>query len=290
MSGDRTDKLDKIINAYADGALRPDQLRELKLAAAKNARLRAALKKHAEIDASLKRSFEPPPVETVLNRALGQSTPGEEGPSESRKRGRRWSSLTKWTAIAASLAVILTGSGWGVYYLYFSEPPVKKFAPAPIPPYRPLQVVFADTVAEGFKPEWVCKDECQFVMTTYRRFGTGLALAQLPANTEALGWSYSNSISPKTAQLLGRSGDARIMVFVDKAADDKGVELPEDSQLHLFRRVTGDLVLYELSESEKPALLDALQIMAVIPDECRGRSIYDNKNQGSSASPNASTS
>lgn len=176
---------------------------------------------------------------------------------------------------AASLAIVLVGGGLGAYYLYFSEPPPRRFPPSPELPYRPVQDVFADSVAQGFKPAWVCEDDCQFVLTTYRRFGTGLALAQLPTGVEALGWSYSNSVSPKTAQLLGRSGSARTMVFVDKAADDQGIELPKDSELHLFRRTAGDLVLYELSESREPALLNVLTVMADIPADCRGRPMYD---------------
>lgn len=274
MTSDGRKRIDGWINAHHDGLLKPDQQAKFDRAAQSDAELRAELDLQKRIDASLKRQFAPPPADAMLARALAAQTdsPTDAGPAQ-----KGWSNLLVATAVAAGLLIAAT---LGVVYWLGSQvqsgaPIAREDAP---PLHGSLAEVFAQEVENGFKPSWVCRNDMQFALTTYSRFGQGMLLKELPRGTEALGWSYSDCITRKTAHLLARVGGKHAIVFVDESTHDGGQSLPPDSPLNLFKRQVDKLVLYEVTEAKAPALLDAFYVKE-IPDEWKKRGPYSRPDQ-----------
>ena len=74
-----------------------------------------------------------------------------------------------------------------------------------------------------------------------------------------LGLSYSCTISPRTIYLLVQVDEKPVLVFADAKESDRA-KIPTDPALHFFKKTVGDVVLYEVSEFEKPRLLDSLYL------------------------------
>ena len=59
------------------------------------------------------------------------------------------------------------------------------------------------------------------------------------------------------------TGKDNVVVLMDRKGDDRKLKLPETSNLHLFRREVGPLVLYEISPlNEQRVLPKALEAKA----------------------------
>lgn len=243
------------ISAHLDGLLKPDQQEQFNRALASSKSLRDEVERQRQIDDSLRRQFEPPSAEKILARVSGKKPESRElAPKASRKF---WSPAVKYTAIAASLMLVAGGGWWTWVSMQVSDAPTLQIAKKPEETSRSLFVVFADTVKQGFKPLWVCETDKQFFQTTYERFGHGLMLAAtMPKDHKALGWSYGISISPTSAYLLCDVKGRKIIVFIDKADRDKGQPVTKEGDLRLHHREIGEMVLYEVSDSSRPQMLD----------------------------------
>lgn len=68
-----------------------------------------------------------------------------------------------------------------------------------------------------------------------------------------LGWAYGNDyngrmIGPDTMVLMTRvDGSENVVVLMDRASADRRLKLPPGSNLSLFRREVGPIVLYEIT-------------------------------------------
>jgi hypothetical protein len=168
------------------------------------------------------------------------------------QRIRRSFPLIRGLAAAAVVAL----AALGVWYAW-----PRTGAPTPVSPApsrsRPLDVVYRNEVASGFKIDWECKQNREFAGTYWWVLGQGLLLhtQDIPPNVAVLGLTWGRAITPKTVYLLARVDEKEVMVFADRLADDPGQTWPAHSELHLFRETVGELVLYEVTPLEEPYLL-----------------------------------
>ena len=260
---DKKKQIAKWVNAHADGLLTPEQQAQFDRALATNAYLRNEVAKQARIDESLKRRFAAPSADEVLRRALGENqtaAPAKKAKKAPKAPRRDWSPMAKYASLAAAVLLMAGAGSW--YWLYQpdigGQTPVARSSGAPPvgPQSRDLKGVYDETVASGFTPKWVCKTDKQFFLTTYNRFGRGLLLAGLPPDIKALGWSYGVAISPKTAYLLADVRGHKVVVFIDEATYDGKQRSPADCSLYMHYRRIDDLILYEISDLDQPAMLE----------------------------------
>lgn len=154
-------------------------------------------------------------------------------------------------AIAALLA-FAAGGIWYSWTLVRPTPLEDVYAPQP---WRSFSMVYDHMRRNGFQPDWVCRSERQFEAAFSRRFRQPLLLAALPAGVSAGGISYSHTLSESTVTVLGNVDNEPILVFVDRLSADQLPPPPVPEGLNLFRREIDDLVLYELTPHDHPAVL-----------------------------------
>ena len=124
--------------------------------------------------------------------------------------------------------------------------------------------VYSTIMKRGFKPAIVCpNDPAEFARLVKGRLGVALTPALAADSGIALtGWGYQSDwgtpMGPGTMMLLATKGDARIVVFIDRLKNDRTLPEPGGGR-RLFRKTTGDLVLYEISPLNEPIVLPALE-------------------------------
>lgn len=234
---------EQTLEAYLDGLLEGPEREAFERRIEKQPDLQAAVRQHRAIDSALKRVIGPPP-QVRLNRA-----PDAAGPARSPATGG-WRLAVKRLAVAAAL----TGGVFGAWQIYsVLRPDSGGYQPMA---WRNLETVYRDEIESGFEPSWVCENDEEFRQSFSKSHGQPLLLAQLPDRVSALGLAYCNSITLKTTYLLATVEDERVIVFVDRRDRDPGQTLSPGSDLHLYSRHVGSLVLYELSPLDQPRLLD----------------------------------
>ena len=237
------------LDAYLDGAMTPDQCAEFQREIDSDDNLRRQIEIQTEIDQAMERLFQPSSVERIPigNADLHGSEPYQL-PSTAM---RDWGAVPRRLAVAAALVAGVFG-GWLTWNAL--QP---SSVSNPYGPWRSIEVVYADSVANGMKPEWTCDNELEFAVSIRDHFGQAAVISfELPDGMAALGLAYCNSISRRTVYLLAEVNDEPVIVFIDRVEADQGLTLDESSGLNLFHRQIGRLVLYELSPLEKPALLE----------------------------------
>lgn len=119
-----------------------------------------------------------------------------------------------------------------------------------IQPDTLVSVYHTQVEVKHMQPVWVCKDDREIADTLRSHFGQALALGQLPAGLQTIGWSYGHSLSPHTLYLLARVEGHPVIVCIDRqdAADPAfDTNIPWWSGLRVFERRIGDLVAYEIT-------------------------------------------
>jgi hypothetical protein len=113
---------------------------------------------------------------------------------------------------------------------------------------RPLADIYRETVANGFKPYYECRDEERFALTFATRQGQPLKLAQLPEGRRMLGLSYSGGLSRNTTAMLCRVDEQPVIVFVDRQEADQALASGHSGpDLHVLRKEYHGLVMYEVT-------------------------------------------
>jgi hypothetical protein len=256
MNKDQYEQLTRWINAHADGLLDEAQKQTFEQARSKNAAIRAELECQAQIDETIRRIFAPPTADDILKRIHGdQSEPAAVTSASPAATGRARISPWVWrTAIAAAVILLATGGWWA--WLMTQDAGVQVVLKVPELPKLQMEQVYQNLLATGFKPKWVCSDEKEFATTFYFKLGQGLVFDHAPVAIAMVGLSYANCVSRDTVVFLADVHGEKVIVLVDKSANDKDFTLAGDSRLHLFKRQVGSLMLYEVSPLAKPALLD----------------------------------
>jgi hypothetical protein len=251
-----TDDREQLLDAYVDGLLTASEREAFERRAGQDAVLRRELDTQRTIDGLLRGGFAPPSADRVVAQI--------ELAAQSQRVVARFSwsgtSPARRVAIAAVLALGVLGI-WRIWDFVESQRPGKY--PARVG--KPMHETYADVLAKGFRPDWVCKTDREFAETFKRRLGQPLLLAKLPEGVQAFGLWYPSTITPRTVGLLAKAGDAEILVFADRTKADKAQSLPPASGLHLFRREIDGIVLYELSPLTEAHLLDAFYIPDRLP-------------------------
>jgi hypothetical protein len=249
---------DERIEAYLDDRMEPEHRRAFEAEMSQRPDLAAQVKGQQAIDASLRRSMQPPPdlaiaqiADEAVNRSAAAASATAKAPAVRSTSAR--SVLQSRLALAASLAAMLTGA-WLIW---------RVVAPAPAydMPWRSIEAVYRHEVDSGFKPQWICENDEEFRQSFYEEFMQPLTLEALPEGTKALGMSYANTISRRTLLLLARTAGKPVIVFIDRAEVAGGDPEPP-AGLNLFHRRIGPLVLYELTPLGYPSVMDSL----VLPD------------------------
>lgn len=242
---------DRQLDAYLDGVLRPHEQEAFVQRLSREPSLGVEVERQGMIDDALKRLFMPPNIQGALERltTLIDSAQVATAVAPSAKK-QRWSPKAR-LAIAAAVA-LGTVSVWLNRDLLLPTRGVDPYAPQP---WRSPAVAYQFEVDRGFSPDWVCETDRQFRAAFQRRFNQPLLLGELPDGVAAVGLAYRNVITSRTVVLLARVGETDVLVLVDRADADSGQSVALSSDLHLHRRLLGELVLYELSLLDKPHLL-----------------------------------
>jgi len=235
------------IDAYVDGVLTAEERAEFGRELSVNEVLRSAVELQSQVDESLSRLFSVPQMPREL---LAKNQEPHEFVPATQPARRRWRSVAFPTIAATIVWTMLAwhffGSGTGV------------------PRYNPnlsLNAIYEKCVADGFRPKWVCNDPKEFASTFAARQGHGLLLGDLPVGTKMEGLTYCGGLSRYTTTMLARVNDLPVMVFVDRASADNHPTLPSsETKLHLFRRESGPLVIYELTPLDRPEVSDYLHL------------------------------
>lgn len=236
-----------VIDAYLAGELTGEARAAFERRVSAEPALRAELDEHASVDAALRSAFAAPApalIEGAAPVAPAAPVAGVIGPSR-----RSW---LGWGAVAASVAIVGVGA---LTYAFWPKDD-------PRAPKTPEQV-YAKVLDGGFKPAVVCpNDPKEFSDLVEARLGSGLIPTLASGSGIALtGWGYANHwgtpLGPTTLVLLAERGPDKVVVFIDRLKNDRTLAEPKGSR-HLYRKVTGNFVLYEISELPAPIVIPAL--------------------------------
>ncbi|HVZ93082.1 MAG TPA: hypothetical protein VG797_01085 [Phycisphaerales bacterium] len=243
---------DDLISAYADGVLNDAERAAFEQRLESEPALRAELERHERAMGALRDLYNP---DAPRERTGPAQSPVAEPPAPLQfpKKPRR-----TWQFAAA--AVILLALIVGNFMMRSGNGPS---ITTPEAVYRALH-------ANGFRPDFVCTDNPGFIQAVRVRMGQGLMMTPASLATgdiSLVGWayggSYSQIISPATLVLMAHYKGQEVLVLIDHISVDRALAKPESADLHMFKSVVGNLVLYEVSPLSEPVLLPHL----VDPDQ-----------------------
>ena len=233
------------LDLYLDGLMTPEQAAAFKRVIDTDPRLAAEVRLQTRIDASLSSQFDYP-------RGLDTAVPDApslpfEAPA---RRAPRWGRILGFTAVAACASMLV----------WFGNP----FAPLP-PVVEPKRLTACDVYKNLETANWVpsfkCNSDEEFVVAVAKQLGSGLLIPLSTVGVTLDGWGYADGyagspISGETMYLLTHVGEKRVLVLMDRKANDQPVQSGTCS-LNVFRREVGDLVLYEVSPNAASTASDA---------------------------------
>ncbi len=239
---------DTRLDAYLDDVMTPDERAVYQRKIESDEPLRDQVELQQDIDQSLRRLFAPPSADRVTaGIAEVRQSKSHKLPAPAK---RDWGAVPRRLAAAAAIVAGVFG-GWLTWNAL--QP---SSVSNPYGPWRSIEVVYADSVANDMEPEWICDTESEFADSIRSHFGQAAVIPfELPDGMAALGLAYGNSISRRTVYLLAEVNNEPVIVFIDRVEADPGPTVDESSGLNLFKRRLGLLVLYELSPLEEPTLL-----------------------------------
>jgi hypothetical protein len=239
------------LDLYCDGQLAGDQLRAFEEQMSRDPQLRAQVESQQRIDASLRRTMVAPSAPSVT-----PSTYSLKPSTFSRIRS------SPWTAVAAVL--IIGVSVWRVWDVYH-KPNEEIVYPGSSP--RTMDTIYQVEKSRGFVPMWVCSNDKEFATTFFKNLGSALTFRNPPPNVASLGLSYGNVIdlSPKCVYMLFRIDGREVIVFIDKKSNDHSPKITTPG-LNLFRRETGQFVLYEMTPLDRPMVYEKFEPFNMPPE------------------------
>lgn len=231
-----SDELAGSLDAYLDGRLNPAQAAALAASAERDPALKREWRLQHRVDDSIRRAFAVPPA----------IAPGASIPL--RAAADKGTRATRFRALALAAAVAL---GVGGYWAFVGSPAGdggRIDAPA----------AYQSALDVGFQPAWVCDNDQEFAAYTKDRFGTPWTVAPAPGLV-LVGWRYSsNVLGPEASMLLATQDQAKIVVLADRAEHARALKGTADLRVH--SRTLGDVVLYEISPLDQPAIIGRIRI------------------------------
>lgn len=224
------------IEAYLDGALIGAALVEFQRRLADEPELRDELAGQERINAGLRRVFAPPRVEM---------------PAAASAASSGWRFPRRYLAYAAAAGIALVA-----VTIYQFNPPLR----TPPTRFMPPVGVYQTLMNQGFKPSFVCTTDEAFASTVKEKFGQPL-LVGATDGIQLLGWGYGSdyagvTLSRDTLVLMAMVDGKETVVLMDKKSRDRKMESPPaESGVHMFRGEVGDIVLYEITPSDRPTVL-----------------------------------
>jgi hypothetical protein len=219
----------ELLERYLDGDLAGDELAEFQNELSTSPELRGQVELQERINAGLRRMFAP--------EESAATAPNPPRSILGRFHWRPW-------AIAAGLLLAIAGAWWA------TRPP-----PGP----DPLEAEYRRIVDAGFTPQQVCTDDATFRAWVMDKFGQPLQPRSDRGSVQFVGWNSSRVLSVYSGLLLARVQGREVVVLIDRAGIEDGkLPRPADPSLRQYRRVMGNLVLYEITPLDRPAVLDAL--------------------------------
>ncbi len=239
---------DDQFEAFLDGTLSEAE-RELVLKKLKfDHERRAQANLQMRIDESLRKTF------PVVCAPVDHPLLAENADSAAEVQGL----LQRRPLLLGGAAAALFGISW-TWWALDSGKPLPFFKP------MPLADIYRSTLANGFHPYYVCRDDERFADIFSSRQGIPLHLLPMPAGTKMLGLSYPGGLSRETTAMLCLVDDAPVMVFVDQAVADSEIAgrlEANDLPVNVFRAERYGLVFYEVSELDEPRALEFLAVGA----------------------------
>jgi hypothetical protein len=238
---------DARLEAYLDGVMADEERALFELEIQQNSQLAAEVALQARVDAALQREFPVVAIPAAHLAAFEKHLATASEGTEIIATSIRWPWVAGLVAAAAAcLAFVL----WNAEISSLHEP---KFTPTP------LAQVYLQTVAEGFEPYYECRDDKRFAETFELRQGIPLQLTDLPNGSMMKGLSYSGGLSRETTAMLCDVEGKPVMVFVDRAEQDKPLAAKNtDPNVNIFRQERDGLVFYEVTPLEKPTMMQHL--------------------------------
>jgi hypothetical protein len=238
------------LDLYCDGLLTGAELRAFEEQMSRDPQLRAQVEAQHRIDASMRRTLIAPAVVNFPQLAAPPKSPLPYSPILLRIR------RSPWIAIAAVL--IIGVSVWRVWDTYYAQH-TEEIAYPGSPP-RTMDTIYKVEKDRGFVPMWVCRNDKEFATTFWKNLGSALTFRNPPANVASLGLSYGNvvDLSPKCVYMLFKIDGREVIVFIDRKANDHTPKLTTPG-LNLFRRETGEFVLYEMTPLDRPMVYDKFE-------------------------------
>jgi hypothetical protein len=237
------------LDLYVDGLLSGPELAAFEAQMQRDPQLAAAVQAQRRIDDSLRRIMVAPSAPELRQ-------PANESYS---LRPSLFSRMRRspWVAIAAVL--IIGVSVWRVWDAYYAKPTQESPYPIATAP-RTMDTIYQVEKSRGFKPMWKCETDKEFATTFWKSLGAALTFRDAPPNVASLGLSYGNTVglSPNTVYMLFKIDGREVIVFIDKISNDQKPKVTTPG-VNLFRRETGQFVLYEMTPLDKPQVFDKFQ-------------------------------
>ncbi|MBS0192618.1 MAG: hypothetical protein U0573_08250 [Phycisphaerales bacterium] len=230
------------IDRYLDGAMSPQEAAAFEREIASSPELGEQVRLQKILDDSIRSSFAPPSAPPL--KLTDSSTP---------KTARSWPRPLKiFMALAATVAIV-------VGYQAFT------WITTPGAPPRPTLVrTYQNLVKAGFRPAEACTTRERFAQWMQSRYHAPLAPVEDRPNVKLVGWSYSNTISNYTGELLALVDGKPVVVILDTidARDTAGSPCwrypADDKVVNVFPAEIDGVALYEVSPFDKPMIVDNL--------------------------------
>lgn len=248
-----------ILNAYIDGEMDPTQLKEFKQTLAENENLRIELELQQKIDEVLARLFIPSSNANSSD-YIAKTHIQQSHETKTSSKGSGIFVLRKFATAAA-----IAGGIFGSWLIWDSIKPSNTGRPL----WQTIEAVYTEVEAEQIEL-WRCEDEAEFIEVFKDGFNQPLLLPfDTPPGIKVVGLAYRFTISPYTICLISTINDKPVVVYIDRIEAGARPALTLTSELNLFERRVGKLVLYELTPMQEPSLLDLFYIPTVLSDDAK---------------------
>ncbi|MBC7771136.1 MAG: hypothetical protein H7210_01445 [Pyrinomonadaceae bacterium] len=247
----------ELLDAFLDGLLSPEEMLTIGRVLENETASKSTMQLQQGIDRVLREQFCGGAMKLNLPVSVSESTAAPTPASRTESAplkfpvaasaSKRSPFMRALTAIAAMM-VVSVGALWGAGII---DAGMLGFTPSGL--VSP-GTVYEKKVASGFQPEWKCTTDEEFREITEKAFAQSLLVASSPG-IEVAGWAYYDAVlSADTHQLLVNAHGDPVMVFIDYKDKARTMSAPKGMYIH--KRVLGNVVMYELTGSKKPQVLE----------------------------------